>query len=56
MENKTSLDKQMIEQIALALHKAEEEMPQGQSWNLGSDAACNMLAEKVWENIWDTMH
>ena len=51
MEQKTRIDRQMIEQIALTLHKAEEVMPPGQSWNLGSDAACHMLAEKVWEDI-----
>jgi len=44
------------ERVARVLHEAEEQMPAGQSWNLGSKAACDMLATKILEEIDGPVH
>jgi len=44
------------ERVARVLHEAEEKMPAGQSWNLGSKAACDMLAAKILEEIDGPVH
>ena len=56
MESKNSLDSAAIERITEALSHAQESMPPGQNWNLSSDAACHMLAEKVWEDLRELMY
>jgi hypothetical protein len=33
--------------ISKIIHEAQSKMPTGQSWNLHSKAACDMLAEKI---------
>ena len=36
-----------VEIISRVLKNSADDMPPGQGWNLDSEAACNMLAEKV---------
>ena len=52
---KTSLDDMAVERIADCLHREQEKMTEGKNWNLNSDAACHMLAEKIWEDMMDFM-
>ena len=44
------------ERVARVLYEAEEKMPDGHSWNLGSKAACDMLAAKILEEIDGPVH
>ncbi|MAF24210.1 hypothetical protein CL634_01285 [bacterium] len=39
--------------IAQAIKKSQENMPDGQSFNLYSDAACHMLARDIYEELLD---
>lgn len=53
---KESMRRIKMERVSRVLHEAEEKMPVGQSWNLGSKAACDMLATKILEEIDGPVH
>ena len=56
-EDRRALKRREREQrVSEALHEAEEIMPAGQSWNLGSKAACDMLATKIVEVLDGSIH